>query len=132
MEQNQDILETKRPILLTIYCVIIVIYCLFQSMGLFLNEKTTETRNVPFDILKIVGVAAIIGIAGAVGIWLMKKWGAYLIFLYLILSRVIPPVLIAGESYSAFRKLTSNAIFVELIIFLFLLVPLIINWKKLK
>jgi hypothetical protein len=89
LRQNKAEVNYKRPIIITIICVLGFIQTLITSPAIFIDTSKIYGSGFNFYVL----VSIIVGYLCVIGLWQMKKWAAYayvgLFFLTLILSIAI-------------------------------------------
>jgi hypothetical protein len=89
-------METKRPPIITLICVLAMLGAVFTLIGLSvpgIRQPLAQQFGIWFVPLVIVQLSG--GIASIVGLWMMRKWGLYLYVALTALGIVIDVV--AGE-----------------------------------
>ena len=119
----------KRPVSFTILCIVILFFGVIFSIPLFISEREfySNSPNISYSTFKFLGVVGLMMIASAVGLWLMRKIGAYLFILAFIIL-----IIILALSIGTVRWNISPTSIIPLIIWGFIIYTLIKNWKLLK
>ncbi len=93
---QQSSLSEKRPILITVLCILALVFMLL-AIGGFLMPATRDSIVEKYGLTyTIVNVSiALLGYIGLVGYWKMRKWGVYVYTVMTVLS--IGHQLIAGN-----------------------------------
>jgi hypothetical protein len=90
-------MESKRPLLITIFCIVGFIGAVFVALGLFIpaiSQSLAQQYGASFIVVTFISL--VLGLAGLIGMWLMRKWGVYAYTAMAVLS--IGYGLIAGLS----------------------------------
>ena len=82
---NETTENTKRPISITIICVIGFIGVLITVPLIF----SSIARQIGPWYPPYLGFSAIVGLACMVGLWMMKKWAAYTYTGFVVLNQVV-------------------------------------------
>ncbi|MBV8211639.1 MAG: hypothetical protein JOZ08_00260 [Verrucomicrobia bacterium] len=88
----------KRPVIITVICVIGFIGALFTIPILFSHFASDIGAWYP----PFVGLSAIVGIVSFIGLWRMRLWGLYL---YLVMFVIAQAVMIATHIWSPFAPI---------------------------
>lgn len=71
-------MESKRPLLITIFCVIGFIGSLFVAAGLLIpSARQMLEQQYGVSFLFVTFIVLVLGLTGLIGIWMMRKWGVY-------------------------------------------------------
>ena len=84
---------SKRPVIITVICIIGFIGALFTIPIVFTSFASAVGAWYP----PFLGLSAIVGIASFIGLWRMRLWGLYL---YLVMFLVAQVVMIATHVWS--------------------------------
>ena len=88
----------KRPVIITVICIIGFIGALFAIPLIF----SSFAANVGAWYPPFLGLTTIVGIASFVGLWRMRSWGLYLYLAMFIIGQV---VMMAMHVWSPFSTL---------------------------
>lgn len=90
---HENSTKTKRPIVITIFCILTLLYYLFGVFILLTKISTYGASAVLRQIgvgsassLLLAVVSTILGITSTIGIWKMKKWAGKLYQVFTIVS----------------------------------------------
>lgn len=83
--ENDNTRIKKRPIALTVICVIGFIGAAFAIYILF----THAARSVGSWYQPYLGFSIVVGLAALIGLWKMKKWGAYLYAGLMVVNQIV-------------------------------------------
>jgi hypothetical protein len=75
----------KRPIAITIICIIGFIGALLTLPVLFSNAVSSLPPWYP----ALLGISGVIGLACMIGLWMMRKWAVYTYTGFAVLNQVI-------------------------------------------
>jgi hypothetical protein len=86
-DQGVQAIDTadKRPIAITVVCVICIIGAVFSVPLLFSDVAAAIGPWYP----PLLGVSALIGLACAAGLWMMRKWAVYTYTALFLTNQVI-------------------------------------------
>ncbi|WP_428741141.1 hypothetical protein [Tenacibaculum sp.] len=84
-QMNNRVDSKKRPIVITIVCVIGFIGAVFAIPMIF----SDTARQIGSWYPPYLGLSAIIGLACMLGFWKMKKWAAYTYTGFVTLNQVV-------------------------------------------
>jgi len=82
---NETIEKAKRPISITIICVLGFVGALISFPLVF----TPIARQIGTWYPPYLGFSAIVGLACMVGLWMMKKWAAYTYTGFVVLNQFV-------------------------------------------
>jgi len=78
MEKSQDLQKSKRPIIITIFCIIGFIGIPITLLGLLIPaSRDLIIQQYGFSFVPITIFTTLLGLAGLIGYWMMRKWGLY-------------------------------------------------------
>ncbi len=75
----------KRPIAITVICVIMIIGAAF-SVPLLLSDVA---RAIGPWYPPLLGVSALIGLGCTIGLWTMRKWAVYAYIAFFLVNQVV-------------------------------------------
>src|SRR6266545_713255 len=82
---NETIEKAKRPISITIICVLGFVGALISFPLVF----TPIARQIGAWYPPYLGFSAVVGLACMVGLWMMKKWAAYTYTGFVVLNQFV-------------------------------------------
>jgi hypothetical protein len=91
-------METKRPPIITLICILAMLGAVFTLIGLSvpgIRQPLAQQFGIWFVPLAIVQLGS--GIASIVGLWMMRKWGLYLYVALTALGIVIDALVGGGN-----------------------------------
>jgi len=83
------IASTRRPIPITVICVIAAVGALFTIPLIFSQAAVSIGAWYP----PYLAFSAVVGLACTIGLWLMRKWGVYLYAAFMVVNQIV----LAGE-----------------------------------
>jgi uncharacterized membrane protein (DUF2068 family) len=109
-------MKEQRPRAVTVATIL----CVLNSLD---NLGTLAAGPIPRSIVYASVVAAVLGLAGAYGLWQLKRWGALLSVLILVVTFVLaaPGVLFAPSL--GLHALAAGTVIVDLFTISLLVVP---------
>lgn len=121
MKKSQDLQKNKRPIIITIFCILGFIFIPITLLGLILPaSRDLIIQQYGFSFVLITAFTALLGLAGFIGLWMMRRWGLYAYISQAILgigyglligipfssSSVVGPIVIAIIYFLYFKKMS--------------------------
>ena len=86
----------KRPLLISILCIVAYIFVLLIIAGFFMPEtRASIVAKYGLSYVVINGLIAAVGYAGLAGYWAMRRWGIYVYGVMTVLS--LAHQLVAGN-----------------------------------
>ena len=101
----------KRPVAVTVICIIIWIGAAF-TVPLLLSDAA---RAIGPWYPPLLGVSALIGTVCSIGLWKMRKWGAYA---YIALTAIVQVILTMTGLWSPRALLLPAIVIVVMLIYL--------------
>jgi len=101
----------KRPVAITVICIIGFIGAAFTVPMFFMDVM----RTLPPWYPPFLGVAAVIGLACMIGLWMMQKWAVYTYTAFAAINQVI---LIATGLWNPFALILPAIVIVVMFIYL--------------
>ena len=130
---NEITNQAKRPTILTVLCVILGIFALWAivhyviASGVSTNEEYAGISTK--SIFNLSGFTGIINLGAVIGLWTLKKWGAYLLFF----GQALTDLQLIMASYIANKGDIETSIIVSAIAMnIIFIVPTIFQFKKLR
>jgi hypothetical protein len=82
-------MAASRPIAITVICVIGFIGVALGVPALLAVVATGAATTFPGWYLPYLGLTMLVGLASLIGLWQMKKWGAYLYAGMFVINQII-------------------------------------------
>ena len=79
IQSNDTLVTGKRPILLTVFCLIYWFVYVWLYISLLNPLYRDSLAKMPiWYVVSSIGILNLLGIVSIVGIWFMRRWGLYL------------------------------------------------------
>ena len=80
MIETQDASKiVKRPLIITIICIVLFISYLFGFFSLLIPDaRNAVTQQYGASVIAFTVLSGIVGLVAIIGYWKMRKWGVYL------------------------------------------------------
>lgn len=78
-------MEKKRPVLITVICIIMVISVVFVIPMIF----SDMARSIGAWYPPCLAISAVIGLVCMIGLWMMKKWSIILYTAFVVVNQLV-------------------------------------------